>query len=321
MATDLSHLDDHTRHLIKTGAATDLTAIRRWYSGKALAVVEQYVLPMLALAEEQGFWPKGASRKVKAALNKQTVAIKFARANERNRDDRRGYDDSKLEGLLDDVSDDRKHYFNAKLSGHRIVHAMMFGQFHYARQAVELALDLKAQRCVRTPAEQEALQTAMQWAIDFRPVADLVAKLDATRPKIVLVMGSLSRAVVANLGKLMGLALDDIKPAPVEGKWIEVTNDKGQVERYWVVEVVWPAGTRHYTSKFAFGSKAGNEQCHACGHAIKDPWNWVPLLGVNREEGAYPVSLWVGRDCARKLFSVVVTGDAQYTNRTEGRLA
>lgn len=49
------------------------------------------------------------------------------------------------------------------------------------------------------------------------------------------------------------------------------------------------------------------------GHAIKDPFNWVPLLAYNHKKT--PHALWVGRDCAEKLFGCEVEGDAIYKER------
>lgn len=303
---------------------TDFSPIKRWYTGKALKIVVEYVLPTLAVAEEQGYWPKGASRKVWAALNKQAVAQKFAKANDRDRNVRQPeHDDSKLEGLLDDIGDDRKHYFNREISGAPIVHAMMFGQVAHAPKLVDLILELKARRCVR-PSEQAPLQTAMQWALDFKPVAELLAKLDASRPGVVVVLGSLSRTVVANLGKSMHIALDRIESPQIEWSWATRIDPKTKKEiRIQVGKILWPENTLHCQSKFTGGSKVGNSQCHACGHAIRDPWNWVPLLAYAHvpplaSAPLQPVSLWVGRDCARKLFNVDVTGDAEYSPFIEG---
>lgn len=59
----------------------DFTQIEKWYSGNALETLRTYVSPTLIAAAAAGYWPKGASRKVHAALNKQNVAARFAKAN------------------------------------------------------------------------------------------------------------------------------------------------------------------------------------------------------------------------------------------------
>jgi hypothetical protein len=39
------------------------------------------------------------------------------------------------------------------------------------------------------------------------------------------------------------------------------------------------------------------------------PHNWVPLVA---QMAAGPASLWVGRDCAKKLFGADASGEATY---------
>jgi hypothetical protein len=53
-------------------------------------------------------------------------------------------------------------------------------------------------------------------------------------------------------------------------------------------------------------SAAGNEQCQACGHAIKSG-RFVPLV-LDGKNGL--CSLWVGRDCAERFFGCKVTGES-----------
>lgn len=75
----------------------------------------------------------------------------------------------------------------------------------------------------------------------------------------------------------------------------------------------WPEGTQHNKSRF-FQSN-NHMQCQACGHAIQKPFNWVPILAYGHSEKPTPCSLWVGRDCAGKLFGCKVEGDAIYPER------
>ena len=78
------------------------------------------------------------------------------------------------------------------------------------------------------------------------------------------------------------------------------------------MRIVWPDGTKHCANRFAKvgRSRSGNAQCHACGHAIKSAYNWVPLT-LTHESGELH-SFWVGRDCAKKLFGVEMKGEAVY---------
>jgi hypothetical protein len=279
--------------------------IEKWYSGKALTVIQTYVLPTLRQAEVDGEWKKGDSRKIRAALNKQTVAIRFARKNGRDHNDR-GADNS---GLLDDVQSTRGILAHeSKLRGWRLTFYMAYGQFENARAAQVLAGQL-AQYCVND-AERAALATAAGWADDFVAVADLVVLLDSRRPKPVIVCKSLSRLQLDNVGRAMAVDLNNVKPCPMVIVYVTMTNPKtGTTYQIAQPEMHWPEGTRHGTSKFSGGSKAGNQQCESCGHAIKNPFNWVPLLG---ETPTGPISIWVGRDCAHSLFECEVSGEADY---------
>ncbi len=77
---------------------------------------------------------------------------------------------------------------------------------------------------------------------------------------------------------------------------------------YRVAKIVWPEGCKHNTSRYAAGTNH-NAQCHACGHAIRNAYNWVPL--VLTDKAGAKKSLWVGRDCAETLFGVKMDGELE----------
>jgi len=293
--------------------------IEKWYTGKALAAIRAFVLPTLAQAERDGYWPKGASRKVMAQLNKQAVAQRFAKWEDRDLNDR---DLDQATGRLHDVNDVRP-WWQAKLRGRDFVHAMEFGLVGQAPRLVTLGAALEP--FCRNEAERAALTTARGWAADFAPIAELVELLDSRRPPITIVLGSLSPTVAANLGRSLGIRFDSISIPPTRWVWEKVKmrgKDGKPVEvQVQVGYIDWPEGTEHNRSRFAYGSRAGNMQCHACGHAIQDPYNWVPLLAERPvddqahrlvEAQAHKLALWVGRDCARKLFNVDIKGDSKF---------
>jgi hypothetical protein len=307
----------------------NFTAIRKWYTGKALGIVDSLVIPTLVQAAADGYWPAGASRRVKAALNKQSVAVKFAKANSRPGNHRRAEEAPFEEGLLEDVVEDRSAYYEGEHRGWELVHVMRFGCFQAAPEALGTCVKLRtATTCA---AEKTALATAHQWALDFLPVACLVEALENARPRPTFVMGTLSPTVAKTLTG-MGMTLRPETVAVPWVKWerVERVSPKGQKYSIEIGTVIWPhdkcsahcgdcgnagkpSGTRHGKSRFVAGT-AHNSQCHACGHAIKDPFNWVPLYMLDEQNVAH--SMWVGRDCARKIFGVVVTGDAEYKERS-----
>jgi len=262
--------------------------ILHWYSGKALDKIVTSVLPTLQEAEKLGYWPPKTSRSVCAALNKQSVAQRFARKH-----DPHNHDANEFAAIK-----------QGKQNGYYLGHAMMFGLFQMAPGNVELAEQL---RPGVTKEQEEVFSTALQWAQDFAPVAELVQLLNDTRPRPVYVMATLSPTVFRNVGLAMGLKLDTIRMPEIKWTWITVMI-KGKECRMSFGEILWPKGTKHGCSRYARGT-ADNRQCHSCGHAIKNAYNWVPLVAAAK---GGPLSLWVGRDCAERLFGCKVDGDAIY---------
>ena len=282
-------------------AELDLTPILRWYTGKALAQVKGEALPLLEQARQRESWPPGASRRVRALLLRQSVAERFGRRN-----DRREHADGD-EGLLVDVGEARgANYYASKVRGWTVVHAMSFGNFAMAPEVLALC-DRLASHCV-CDAERAALETARGWARDFLPIAELVALLDATRPKPVYVFQEISRTVSDNVGGAMGLEFSSVRVPEIRWTKVEEVDPKtGRTTFAWVGEIIWPLGTLHDRSLYAIRASC----CHACGHRIYDPYNWIPLVADPREGDGPPSSLWVAKDCARHLFGVVVHAQAK----------
>ena len=274
--------------------------ILEWYSGKARDSIVNSVIPVLVECEELGYWKKGVSRTMKAALNKQTVAQKFSRS---------------LDEQLGEI--DRYGSGQKRLAYDHPLHAaasdMRYGA--YDRAPKHLLPESKAKREVQgifsfttKAGTVNANETIERWAQAFAPVYELIALLDSRRPKPVIVMKTLSHTVAKTVSAHIGLDVSTIQSPAMHGEWVEFLY-KGQKVRVWEVVIDWPEGTLHNKSRFWY-SKRGNSQCEACGHAIKDPYNWVPILSYDAAKTPY--SLWVGRDCAEKLFGCEVEGDAIY---------
>ena len=281
--------------------------ILEWYSGKARDTIVNSVIPVLTECEELGYWKKGVSRTVKAALNKQNVAQKFCRSL-----------DEQL-GVVDRYGSGR-----ARLGYDHPLHAaasdMQYGV--YDRAPKHLLPEVKAKRDAQgvfsftTKAGMvNANETIERWAQAFAPIHDLIALLDSRRPKPVVMMATLSPTVAKNVSAHIGLEVSTIQSPPMHGEWVEITH-KGKKMTVWQIVIDWPEGTVHNASRFHFS--AHNELCQACGHAIKDLFNWVPILAYGtRAAKTTPYSLWVGRDCASKLFGCKVDGDAIYKRDAE----
>lgn len=264
-------------------------SILSWYTGKSLAGAQE-ALDLVSASEQQEFWLPGASRRAYSLLGKANVAIKAA------------------DPVMRSNTYDHPAY--------RAIFAMKFGG---VKDAPKLLATTPSPSSV-SEADRPLTATARRWCEDFAPLARRMAELDARRPKPVIVCGTLSRAVVDNVAAKLGLVLDSIEVPPQTGEWVSeerpVKDRPGKTEivKVFRVTIHWPPGTRHRRSKFSYGSRAGNNQCEACGHAIKDPYNWCPLM-AREADGSYS-SLWVGKDCAKKLLGCKVdSGEAIYTGR------
>jgi hypothetical protein len=146
---------------------------------------------------------------------------------------------------------------------------------------------------------------AQQFVADFKPVALTMERLDATRPVPVFTTMNASRTVSAEL-KRQGAV--NVEVCPIKWEFQELVDDNGVTSYVPVAILLWPEGIKHHTSRYAWGTSQ-NRQCEACGHAIKNNYNWVPLILTT--EAGEKKSLWVGRDCAETLFGVKMTGDLE----------
>lgn len=263
--------------------------ILEWYSGKARDTIVTLTIPALVECEQIGYWKKGVARRVRATLNKQSVAAKWAREVE------------KKFGSIQFGSFHLRH-------DHPLSDAQAILLYGSVERAPRLLPALRARTF--NDAERPYAADAIRWAEAFAPVAELVALLDSRRPRAIVIMKTLSPTVAENVGEHIGLDVSTFQSPPMHGEWVEFVY-KGQPCRVYQVVVDWPEGTRHDQSRFVHS--ANNEQCQACGHAIKNAFNWVPILAYDAR--GVPHSLWVGRDCAGKLFGCEVEGDAIYAGR------
>lgn len=267
----------------------DLARVLRWYSGKARERVAA-VLPAVAASARADHWLPRVSRGARAALSRQStrsgrwVAPPSAPGARPERVD--------LSRLLGLGADGRALHLDLTL-----------GCFQRADEVLPTAHAL-LRRAAGTLAEPAA-EVALAWAEDFAPVARLFARLDASRARPTYELGDLSPTVRANVGAAMGLAFATVRMPEIKWELREVAlPPHGGVVQVWHGEILWPEGTRHNGSRYATGT-----QCHACGHRISRSDNWVPL--VLEDASGAPSSLWVGRDCAKRLFGCRVVGEAR----------
>lgn len=241
--------------------------ILRYYKNTALQTVRDVTLPALYECERLGHWPKGTSRRVRATLNK----------------------------THGDLTGEAK---SGAIMCHGDPIAIEYGQFERAPKMLAQAAPID-----RANAHPHVL-AYLTWCELFAPVATLVHTLDAERPKPEYVIKQISPTIYANVAEQMGLDFSTVEIPPI--KWVkEKTIVGGKEVTMWIGYPQWPEGTRHNRSRYHW-SAAGNEQCQACGHAIKSG-KFVPLV-LRSNDG--PRSLWTGRDCAEHFFGCKVTGES-----------
>lgn len=263
-----------------------------WFSGKSHEVISSFTIPALIESAKQGYWKKGVAVKVRASLNKQNVAAKWARE------------------VIQELQVDYKHSLHDGLTN------MRYGAYGLAPrmlsgQALE-KLYANPYYFSKKGLSQNVGEVIERWARANAEIAELVELLDARRPRPVIVMQTLSPTVAQNISTHIGIDVTTIQSPPTHGEWVEFEH-KGKKCLVYRVSIDWPRDTQHNKSRFFHSGN--HRQCQACGHAIKHPLNWVPILTYGHGERPAPYSLWVGRDCAAKLFGCEVEGDAIYTER------
>lgn len=296
-------------------------AVLAWFRGKARDNATK-ALNLLAESERQGFWIKGASRKVRASLNKQALAVDFMHERGAYATHDRWYRETgnpPAGGAIQHLrlkSDERMSLG----SGYSVSSAMEFGQVDKAARLRATVQSLIAEHGKDDRETASMLRTAKRWVETFAPVAELMAELDELRPKPEYVIAKMSPTVYKTM-KEAGLDFDftSVEIPKTEWKLVEVVV-KGEKVKVWFGYIIWPDGTVHDTSRFAtrehaVKSRAQYDQCHACGHGIPSG-NFIPLI---LRDGGVPHALWVGRDCAETVFGVKVSAEAKFEREMKER--
>lgn len=132
----------------------------------------------------------------------------------------------------------------------------------------------------------------------------IFTKWDATRPAPTFTTEGASPTVTATLKDLDAVR---VAVCEMEFKEVEYLDKNGQKAFMTIAKLLWPVGIKHGTSRYS--ETCNNSQCQACGHAIKNAFNWIPLV-LTCSNGDTK-SLWVGRDCAKTLFGIDMVGELE----------
>lgn len=293
--------------IAKGSSGAEFNAALENYTGSTRKELAESVLPNISEALARGYWTsKADARHARAVLGKTTGAagkalkaardiadeLRFRRYNATNRSE---------EEALQEVYD-----LWADLS-------------YMPTTATEVEDKLEALRSLRaTKPSREQLdivETLESFYKGLLPVFNALEKLDSAAPPVKVYkvnVGDLSPTVKRNLTS------HNLDPATVRFPPIEQfqktiqKKDKDGVLREKIVSVIrilWPENTVHNVAHMRKGSGLYH-QCDACAHAIKNPFNWVPLLVDNKN--GIPYSMWVGQDCASNLFGYKLDGDAVF---------
>lgn len=282
-------------------------SVLAFFSGKACDAAIQ-ALGMLFAAQAQGEWPPHFSRKVKAALSKVNRLEKLARDSEEWRYDRKG---NRLPGFVSNAQFEHGDPRRDALWSMR--HAMKYGQHEHA-MTVDISALMGSGMDGIEPETRVAIEGLVREFVAYReafkPVVELLKRLDATRPKPVFTTMNASPTITKTMDEMQAAK---VEVCPMKFFEVERRNKKtGALEIVTICRCVWPEGTVFNTSRF----NSSKCQCESCGHAIKNPFNWVPLV-VTHKNGT-PQGLFVGRDCAETLFGVKLTGELEISGGPGG---
>lgn len=274
----------------------DRERILRWFTGKAREKMAG-VLDTLLESAAQGSWSEPrASIRLRSALGKPTVLVKLAKAMSKDVE-------LEIDALLLGKGGGR----SSLGQGWNLRHNMLYGLAAAQANAFEY---WPANWDERASAEARSIvQQAKEWIADLLPVVELADRIDATRPQPVFTLIGASPTVTKTLEYLTGdaapsLNFKSIRVCPI--KWVEVERvdpKTGQVRYRWVGHLDPPADALWNCSRFA----DLHDCCHACGHHIRNPSNWVPIL-IDSFSRQRPMLLFVGTDCARTIFGVRMKG-------------
>lgn len=272
--------------------AINTDAVLAWFTGKGRANAER-ALAILIAAVLRGFWNPGESRSTRAILNKANVAVLFVRKN--------------MKAFEAFGCDKEARYSSGEplaKNGFNLEMAMLYGSYGYLASVDFAAMAAGA----RNDLERIIASKGRAFAEAFGPVGTAMTQLDALRPPPVFTVVGISRTLTATVASLglptdgAALARDAVTVCPME--WYKVEG-----ENFFRSRLVWPKGTIHNATVHA-GARGDSAHCHACGHAIRNAFNWVPL--VVRSQGKV-YGLWTGMDCAKSLFGIKMTGEARYS--------
>lgn len=282
---------DQTGAQMTSKPSIDRAAVLSWFTGKGLEKAT-VALEQVMASVEQGFWTPGVSRSAMAVLSKSNVAATMARNN-------------RWIGEMKAPSASSK--FDSGNRGFPLHMALSYG---FAQISGRTAVDFSTLLgWCSNDVQVDVITKAQRFWNDMAPLALAFKALDATRPPPVFTSIGLSPSVTATMQNAQMDAGSKIEMCPVRFEEQERTI-KGKVVKVMVGILLWPEGTKHNCSRYSYGTDR-NLQCHACGHAIRNPGNWVPLILTGKDN--VPRSFWVGKDCAGNIFGVNMKGEAEWS--------
>lgn len=272
--------------------------VLNWFSGKGK---EKAALALQLVAESvaQGYWVPGASRKVRAVLSKANVARNFGIKH--------GYIIESLKVGYEVPS--RSGYGTrdaAYETASALASALKYADY-YRVQKVDF--DLLRKAAGDNDELRSIVETGARYAADHAELVRALNELDAQRPAPVFTQLGVSRTVTKTLAEmgLVGTVAETSRVCPTKRIQIEATDANGKVVLdkktgkpvlIWVRVWDFPANTVFGESRFHIY----NGQCEACGHGIRNPMNWLPVL-IDDKAGV-PHAVWTGTDCARNVFGI-----------------
>lgn len=287
----------NTTHVVPAALAkSDRDTLLGWFTGASLAKAKS-ALDSIEASLKQGEWLPKASRAAKASLSKSPKAKKLAREV-----------DHVLDLMRKEEESSTKEASTALREQIDLTHELyMVLQYDPGRAPRVQARILEVSMSTLHSRLRVLVVYAWPFVRAMAQVQRAIEFLDSVRPLPVVTNLGVSPTVTATC-EMLKVRSSTLRMPELVHEMVERTVD-GKVQRVYVTRIVWPQGTRFGMSPY-YVSDSGNRQCQACGHAIKNPFNWLPVLADTHD--GVPVGFWVGRDCAKNLFGLAIKGDYEF---------
>nr|BFD64790.1 hypothetical protein BdHM001_34710 [Bdellovibrio sp. HM001] len=273
---------NETQVSLKAITPEQIETLKKSYSGKNLEAVEA-AIAMVNESVAAGFWLPRVSRKARAGFSKPSKAASRARTVYRGLSDK----------FYNAEGEERERLDKLKWIANDIQASAAYGREMPTKEEIEQVIHLYPAGSL------DYLKDNVDVLSQIRETMNI---LDSLLPIPVVTELGFSPKVQATLLECnLRVDLSTVRFPDIERKVVEFTDKNGRKKYRVLYRLIWPEGTMHGASRFASGG-----HCEACGKAIPSG-RFAPFQAFDKESGRH-ISLFVGSDCAKKIFGVRFAG-------------